>query len=157
MNSAHIHLILNHVPILGTIFGLLLLLGGMSRRNESIIKASLWVFILTALVAIPTYLTGEPAEDLVVSLPGVSREAIEGHDDSALIAFVSVGLLGLWSLYCLWRYFREPVAGWGRAVVLILALVSSGAMVWTAELGGRIHHAEIRPGFQAPAPVQAEH
>ena len=34
MNFAHLHLALTHVPVLGSIFGLLLLAYAMARRSE---------------------------------------------------------------------------------------------------------------------------
>ena len=52
MSAAHIHLLLNHIPTLGSIFGLALLLYGMSRKSEDIMKASFGTFVITALVTI---------------------------------------------------------------------------------------------------------
>lgn len=147
MNYAHLHLILNHIPVLGTIFGLLVLIAGMVRRNVTLQKTSLATFFVAALLTIPTFLTGEPAEDWVRGIPEISREVIEQHDDSAMIAFIIVGLLGLWALFGLWRFRRAAPARWVNLVALLLALAGSGTMIWTAELGGRIRHTEIRPGF----------
>lgn len=155
MNSAHIHLILNHIPILGTIFGLLVLAAGMIARSSLLQKTGFITFIVTAVLTIPTYLTGEPAEDVVKGLPDISRGAIELHDQTAMIAFIIVGVLGIWALFALWRFRRAERVRWISGIALVLALAGTVTMIWTAELGGRIHHQEIRPGFQAPP--ESEH
>src|SRR5688572_12110141 len=57
MNPAHLHLLLNHVPVLGTVFGVLLALLAMRWRSKDVEAAALWVFLVTAVVAVPVYLT----------------------------------------------------------------------------------------------------
>jgi hypothetical protein len=57
VSAVHIHLLLNHIPILGSIFGLLLLLYAILRRSDEIKKACFGVFVITALITIPVYLT----------------------------------------------------------------------------------------------------
>ncbi len=79
MSAAHVHLLLNHIPILGSIFGLLLLSYGMLRRSDEIKKTSLGAFVITALLTIPVYLAGDGAAAIVRSLPGVSDAIIQQH------------------------------------------------------------------------------
>jgi hypothetical protein len=38
-------------------------------------------FVLTALLALPVYFTGEPAEKVVERLPGVTEPLIEEHEN----------------------------------------------------------------------------
>ena len=64
---------LNHVPVIGTAFGLAMVGWALLRRSEELKKISLGVFVIVALLGIPAYLTGEPAEELVENLPGVSK------------------------------------------------------------------------------------
>ena len=73
MNAIHVHLMLTHVPVLGTVFGLGLLLVALWRRSDEVKKVALGVFVLAALFAVPVYLTGEPAEDGVNPTSGSSR------------------------------------------------------------------------------------
>jgi beta-lactamase regulating signal transducer with metallopeptidase domain len=75
MNWAHIHLLLNHVPVLGTIFGLALLGYAVLKRSEALKRAALGVFVAVALLALPVYFTGEPAEEAVQSAAGVSKSS----------------------------------------------------------------------------------
>jgi len=94
-NPVHLHLVLNHVPVLGTAFGRALVGWALLRRSEELKKISLGVFIIVALLAIPAYLTGEPAEELVENLPGVSKASIEQHEETAQAAFAGVLIVGV--------------------------------------------------------------
>ncbi len=159
MDAAHIHLLLNHVPVLGTFFGLALLAYALLRRQQDVLKAALGVFVVTGLAAGVVYLTGESAEELVEGMAGITEALIEPHEESALVALVLAGVLGLAALVGL-LFFRRGVPGWLGSAVLVLALVAGGAMAWTANLGGRINHPEIRPGATVqtlPGEVQAPH
>lgn len=73
MNTTHIHLLLNHVAILGALFSVILLLAGMFIKSDILKKTALLGFVLAALASIPVFLTGEPAEESVEHLPGICR------------------------------------------------------------------------------------
>ena len=77
MNATHLHLMLNHIPVIGTGFALLLLLVALAKRSDEWKKVSLWFFVLIALLTVPAYVTGEPAEDGVKGLPGIAKAVIE--------------------------------------------------------------------------------
>ena len=148
MSAAHIHLLLNHIPILWTIFALLLLLYGMWKRNEDMERASLGAFVITALITIPVYLTGDGAAEIIHNLPGVSIELIRQHDSAASLTIVAIELLGAASLLSLWLLRRAAaLKSWMMIAVLVLALISTGLAVWTGGLGGQIRHTEVRAGF----------
>ncbi len=145
MNATHLHLLLNHVPVLGTIFGLGFLAFALWRRNAAIQRAALSLFLAGALAAVPTYLTGEPAEDAVESMPGVTHQLIEQHEEVAAWAMGGVLLLGIVALGGLvWFRRQSDVPRWFGSAALIGALLVSGVMAWTASLGGQIRHTEIR-------------
>lgn len=157
MNWPHIHLILNHVPVLGTLFGLLLLAWGIVRRNDSLQRAALLTFTLVALVAIPVYLTGKPAEEAVEHLAGTAESAIESHEEAALVAFIAMELLGALALGVLLlarTRFNPTLVVRGA---LAVALLTGGLMAWTANLGGRIRHSELRAAGAGQSGEQTEH
>src|ERR1041384_6680410 len=62
MNGAHLHLIVTHLPVLGTGFGTLLLGLGLIRRSRVIQQLALSVLVLAGVTAGAAYLTGEGAE-----------------------------------------------------------------------------------------------
>jgi uncharacterized membrane protein len=150
MNAAHWHLLLNHVPVLGTVFGLAALAAGLWKASEDLKRLALVVFAAGALLAVPVYLTGEPAEDVVKRLPGVGRDALERHEDAAGAALGGVLALGVVSVAGLIGFRRRrPVADWLAVSVLLGAVVVSGLMGWTANLGGQVRHTEIRSTAKA--------
>jgi uncharacterized membrane protein len=149
MNAAHLHLILNHIPVLGTAFGLTLLAWALIRRSEELKRVSLGVFIVVALFGIPTYLTGEPAEEAIEHLPGVDEHSIEEHEDAAKFAFAGVLVLGAAALGGLILFRRSrPTPAWVAILVLVLAVLVFAMMVRTANLGGLIRHPELGSDFR---------
>lgn len=149
MNWAHVHLILNHIPVLGVLFGLLLLAWGMVRGNESIQRVALATFFVAALVAIPVFLTGEPSEDAVEHLAGTAESAIETHEDAAVLSLISVELLGLIAVLSFLRR-RAGLSRYVMRAALVTSVVTAGLMARTANLGGKIRHAELRGAAAQP-------
>lgn len=157
MNGAHWHLLLNHLPILGSAFGTLLLLFAWGRKSDEIKRVSLGVFVLTAICAIPAYLTGEPAEEVANRLPGVTHALIEHHEDAALVALsaaIATGIVALAGLFLSRKTRQLPI--WLMLATLFLALATSGLMVRAGNLGGEIRHTEIRSGSNAVVPAGGE-
>lgn len=150
MNQAHLHLLFNHLPILGTLFGILILAGGFLLKNNSVKRTALGIFVLSALCAIPAYLTGEGAEEIVEGLPGVSENLMEAHEDLANIFLWMVGALGLFSLATFYADFKsKKIAATLYALTLVAAI---GTMVFAQRVGssgGEIRHTEIRSGATA--------
>ena len=158
MSWAHIHLALSHVPVIGLLIVLLLLAVARVRRSTELTRVSYALLVLLAASAVVVYLTGEPAEELVETLPGVSEAIVEEHEEVALIATIGMVILGLVALVGLIRFRAPRIApAWYGRGVLLLALLMGGVMVWTANLGGQIRHSEIRANggaaTQGAAPV----
>ena len=136
---------LNHAPVLGTIFGLGLLLFGTWRKSEELKKTALGVFVVITLLTVPVYLTGEPAENLVKALPGVSKPIMEQHEEAATAAFIGIIVLGLAAAGGLLLFNKnQKLPTWFCSAMLAAALIVSGIMAWTANVGGQIRHTEIR-------------
>lgn len=153
MNQAHLHLLFNHFPVIGTILCLLLLLFALLRKSDELKRASLGGLVLISLLTIPAYLTGEPTEELVENLPGVSHALIEAHEEAALVAFIALGLTGALALVGLiWFRNRTTLPTWLIAAALLLTSISVGLMARTGNLGGEIRHTEIRAGAAANTP-----
>jgi hypothetical protein len=145
---AHLHLLINHVPIIGTALGLLLIAIAAWRRDDPLARVALAFFVGCALSALPAYLTGDGAKDAVKNLPGVTKELIGHHSDIALIASIVAGVFGAFALWALWRY-RRPAILPPMIVRATIggAFVVAGLMAYTGLLGGEIRHTEVRPGY----------
>lgn len=145
MNDAHVHLLLTHIPLVGTIFGVLILAFALLAKKTEAATIGLGVFIISGLAAVAVYLTGEAAEEVVEELPGISEAIIERHEEAAIFALISSIVLGVIALAGLALY-RNGVPRWLTSTTLVVAVVVSGIMGWTANLGGQINHPEIRSG-----------
>ncbi|MBK8608515.1 MAG: hypothetical protein IPL84_00780 [Chitinophagaceae bacterium] len=107
MNQTHIHLLLNHFPIIGTLIGSCLLLWGIIKKNGQIKSISAFVLAAMALIAIPVFLTGEPAEESVEHINGVSEKMISLHEEAAEIAIWLMGITGIISLAALFLGWKK--------------------------------------------------
>lgn len=155
MNATHLHLILNHLPVIGIVFGMGLLLFGLWRKSNELKKSALGAIVLVSLAAVPVYLTGEPAEEGVESLPGVSKPILEQHEEAAVAAFTGMVVLGVAALGGLLLFRRgRALPVWFSVSLLAASLIVSGLMGWVANLGGQIRHSEIRAGYSPPAETE---
>lgn len=145
MNPAHLHLLLNHLPIVGVLGGALLLAWGLLRNEDAVTRAALGALCLAGAAAVGVYFTGEPAEEMVESLAGVSEAALEAHEEAALWAAVGGGVLAVLAGLALAAARSRAAARRVGVGVLAVAAVALGAMGWTANLGGQIRHSELRP------------
>jgi hypothetical protein len=145
-SPAHLHLVLNHIPVLGTLlFAPLVLLWGLARRSREVALTGLLLAVLLALTAVPIYLTGEPAEDQLENQPWLEKSRVEVHEERAEAGLVAVLLTGAGALLALWfsragRPVRPLVAG----AVLVGLVVSALLFAWAALAGGQIRHDELR-------------
>lgn len=146
MSAVHIHLLLNHLPVIGGLFATALLALALVRRKDELMKAALGFFVVLGVISVVVFLTGEPAEELVEGLPGVSEAIMERHEELALLATVAMAGLGALSLAALMAFRRRLLPRWVGAASFVLALGVGGVMGYTANLGGQIRHTEIRAG-----------
>ncbi|HLC16430.1 MAG TPA: hypothetical protein VJL89_09420 [Thermodesulfovibrionia bacterium] len=157
MNWAHIHLMTNHFPVIGTLFGMLLLGFAMLRKSDELKKVSFGVFAIIALITFVVFFSGEPAEEIVEELPGVKESLIEEHEEMALISLIFVEILGVMSAIGLFASSRLKVnMKWFVTALFLLSVITSGLFGLTANLGGQIRHTEIRKDYNA-SPSDSEH
>ncbi|HEX8551007.1 MAG TPA: hypothetical protein VF681_05570 [Abditibacteriaceae bacterium] len=148
-NAAHWHLLLNHIPILGVMFGAALLLYAVARRSDEVARVSLGVFILCALVVVPTYFTGEPAQASLQDATGASLPFIDRHERAAKIGTLLTLALGLTSLALLIVARRQAeLPRVGSRGLLAISFCVAAWLGYVGTLGGQIRHEEIRPARQ---------
>ena len=75
--TVHLHLLINHLPIIITALGLVLVGLAAWRHDDSIARVAFAFFVGGAISALPTYLTGEGSEEAVINLPGVTEALID--------------------------------------------------------------------------------
>lgn len=144
MNQTHIHLLITHLPIFGSILGGLVLAHGLWTKSNQTKIAAYNLLIISSIGSVVAYLTGEGAEETVEKIQGVSKNMIEQHSDFAVYALVSLSILGVASLIGLYFSFKKsPLSRTIAIITLIISLISFGLIARTGYLGGQIRHTEI--------------
>ena len=111
VNTTHLHLLLNHVPTVGAIAALGLLIVAFIRRDEALKLVGLEVLFAIALLTLPVYMTGVAAFQKMRNQPGISDTAIRLHQDVALYGFTWLEFAGFIGWVALWQARRH-----GRAM-----------------------------------------
>ena len=147
MNAAHLHLLVNHLPIIGFAFGLILLVGTTLRRGDrGMFLGAVLVLVISGAGGLAAQFTGEPAEEVVEHLSDVPKVLIETHEGAALIATILASITTLLAIALSFVTLRRE----GRIGVIPLLIllgatvVAYGAMTWAGSTGGKIRHSEIR-------------
>lgn len=149
MNPLHVHLLINHLPVFGTLLGIVVLMLALWRRSEQIESVAYFLFIISSLGAVISYLTGEGAEEAVEHIQGISKTAIERHEDFAIYPLLTLILLGVVSVVgIILIQEKSRLVGKIRSVLLILAVISFVLIAWAGYLGGQIRHTELQKGNQ---------
>jgi len=145
MNDAHLHILVNHFPIIGTILGLGVLMAGMISKKDSVKNTAYVLFIVAAVFAAFSMGTGEGAEQLVEDMPSVGKQIIHKHEEIAEKFAVVMYVLGFCSLLGIYFDFKNHVRSkLVAAITLIIAIVSVMFSSFVGTSGGEIRHTEIR-------------
>jgi hypothetical protein len=144
IDAAHIHLMLNHLPVIGAPILLLLLTIGLARGSRELVTVSLVLVIGLAAASAVVYLTGEPAEELIEHAPWFPKALAESHEESATVALVGMLATGALSAAALVFHRRTWGGRWLPRVVWGVLAVSTLLLGWTGWSGGQIRHDEIR-------------
>jgi hypothetical protein len=95
------------------------------------------VLIATAIAGAASDLSGDAAEKAVKGLPGVQQKLIDAHSHMGDKAYILAGVLDVLALVALVRWRRRPVPAGATLVAVLATAFVSGAMAYTALLGGR--------------------
>jgi hypothetical protein len=145
MNGAHLHLILNHFPIIGTYLSFAVLTYGLARKNNSVRMTGLSLMILTSIFAIPAFLTGEPAEEIVKAGRLANNSFIHAHEEMAEAAMWMCEITGVLALLTMIFSLRNhKLTRLLSIVVLSAMLICSFMWFRVGNSGGEIRHTEIR-------------
>lgn len=157
-NAAHLHIMLNHIPVFGTLFAALLIAWGLLRKSEDVLRLGLALAIVVGLATYGVQLTGEPAEEVIENMAGVSRRLIHAHEEAAEWVTYVAAAAALAALVALLLVRRRHRAARGlSALTLVLSVVGFAAASRAALLGGEIRHPEARADFVVPAEAGERH
>jgi uncharacterized membrane protein len=144
---SHVHTILNHFPTVGFVFALGFYIAGLVTNNVAMTRTSLVLFVICAILIVPTYVTGNASMWALTDPPvqGISKAAINAHRDAALLTLVAIAFTGVTAWIELFRYrYLGRFSRTALYVVLGFAVVTLLVMAETGHRGGQINHPEIR-------------
>lgn len=146
MSELHLHLALNHFPLIGLVIGAMVLLFGFLLRREQVKETALGILIFSTIMAIVVNYTGEGAEHAIENLPGINEHYIETHEDAAELFLIMMLVLGGTSLVTLFLAIKKmQLAVYGYILVILLVIATAFAAIEVGTSGGEIRHTEIRP------------
>jgi uncharacterized membrane protein len=146
MNDAHLHMVVNHFPIIGTILGLGILITGIILKNNSVKNTAYVLFIVAAIFAAFSMGTGEGAEEMVEDMPSIGKQIIHEHEEMAEKLALVLYVLGVISLAGLYLNFKKHAkAKLISYAAVIFAVIGVFLAQQTGTTGGEIRHTEIRP------------
>lgn len=145
MNDAHYHLIVNHLPIVGLLIGILVLIAGLVFNKAEVKLTALGIFIFSAITSITAFYTGEGAEEVVENLEGISETLIHTHEEYAETFYtLSLILGGLSLLTFILELKKMKFTKYLMIICLLIALVDGVLATYVGSSGGEIRHSEIR-------------
>jgi uncharacterized membrane protein len=148
MNEAHLHMVVNHFPIIGTILAIGILIAGLLSKNRSIINTSYVLFVIGAIFGILSMNTGEGAEELVEDMPGIGWKIIHEHEELAEKMALLLDILGVLSLVGFYfQYKKNTKEKLVSYIILLIGIASLFVIQKVGTSGGEIRHTEIRKDF----------
>ena len=157
MNDAHLHLVVNHFPIIGTIFGFGILVTGLVLKNKTIINTAYILFIAAAVFALASMATGEGAEEMVEDFPSVGKRIIHEHEEKKKKIAVVLYVLGAISILGLVLNIKNHSKA--KLITIVALAISVVAVILgkeTGTTGGEVRHTEIRTDTSGVNPTTAE-
>ncbi|CAN5326236.1 hypothetical protein BH10ACI3_BH10ACI3_02730 [soil metagenome] len=154
METVRLHLMLNYYPVIGMVIGVIFMLGGLWLRSDRVKQISLKIFFVTAVIALPAFVSGEIAGK-AASYPEPNAAALTTHKESARMTIVVVEATGIAALIGLMLYRRESdLVKWFVLAVLLLSLTSSVLVGYTTHLGRQVKWAIPTSSIGKPGDIR---
>jgi hypothetical protein len=146
MIPIEVHLSLNHVPLVGLALGLAFFVSGLARSATAAVLAGLRVFVAMGIIVLPVVGSGLMSTTALANATWLDVSAVSRHQLAGIVTLVVLVTLAALSGAMLWvSRNTSTLPRWGRTTILVLALVGFGTCLWTAYVGGRLRHSELRP------------
>ena len=154
-DAAHLHLMVNHFPVVLSVVGLASLVVGAVWRRDFYWRAGLNLMVLAGIAAVVAILTGESAESEIRLRAFVVPGTIGAHSSAAYAALWALLVSGAIAAFAWWRARASDVMAlpaWLRELVLISALAGVALVSYAAYRGGIIvQDAPVLQTLKTPA------
>lgn len=151
----YLHLVANPFAVVLTAVGAAAGLGGWLAGREGLERWGVLALLLGGVMAIPAYLTGLTAADVVSTRTFVRPSLVQSHRAWATWALVALLAQGAFAAFALVQPAEERL----RRFVLLVGLAAAILTGWVAYLGGKIVHGpeadaeRIRERVHRPPPA----
>lgn len=147
MNAPHIHLLINHLPIIGLIIGILVVIFGLLTKKQVVSSVGLWITMIAGLSSYPTMYSGGASEHFFEENKGkycVNEDLIHEHEEAADLAFWPCIVTGVFAGIALFGH-RKGHKHTKKAEILVVFIgIIAIVLISKAGLtGGEIRHPEI--------------
>lgn len=138
---AYLHLLSNHFPILGSLFGILLLVIALLKSNLKTTLSAYIILLISGIGGIVAYFTGEPAEESIEHVKDISHKLIHVHEEMAenslifIFLLTAAAIIGLWAERAKWESAKKI-----EMATLVIGIVAFILFAFTGYLGGHIRH-----------------
>lgn len=155
MNPEHLHLALNHIPIIGLACAMIPIVAGILAKNKVALVSGLVLAAVCGWTTPAIMETGEMAYERYESgsvrryLDPAIKDPLEMHEHRAeqgSVVFYVAAALATVSLGLAW--WRFDAGRWAAILTVMACLASVVAGVWIADSGGKIRRVDFRD--QAP-------
>src|SRR5258708_24289225 len=123
---SHVHIMLNHLPTVGFVFALAFYATALVLKNVVMTRASLVLFVICAVLGVPTFVTGNASMWALTEPPvtGISKAVINAHRDFALYSLFALAFTGVAAWIQLWRFrpLRQFFTPWLFALLIFSVL-----------------------------------
>jgi len=149
----YLHVVLNHLPIYGTILGATALAISLLLRSRTAQVTALILTLIAGVSSYPVFVTGQRAYKTIRSISDdAGSDWLDEHMERAektIGAFYFMAVLAIASLIVpiKWPKTAVPLA----ALTLVVSILCSGIAIYIAQAGGRVRHPEFRPS-ESPSP-----
>lgn len=140
METQKLHLILNYylaiLMVAATaIFGI-----GLWRAKVGSTKCGLYMIVISALIALPAFVTGEMAgAKVAATYTGSHADALAAHKNTARTAFLIIEAAGIAALFGVFRMrIRRELGKAFAAAILAISIAACGMIVYTTILGRQV-------------------
>lgn len=143
MNATHIHLLTNHIPIIGFACGLFVLIWGIFGKNKGAVSAALLLLAGSGIGGMIANKTGEDAEHAIERITGVNQTAMESHEEAAELAMpfivATVVLSGAALFFNIRGHRFSPLSNYAVLISAIAGFIFSAR---AGSKGGEIRHSQ---------------
>lgn len=158
-SGAHIHLLVNHVPVLAAPFALCFFVLALGRNSDGWLRGGLLLLVIALAGDAAAFLSGPAAVHDIVDLQRTSDVALEGHHARATYAMITA-VIALVAAATAWFIRRKKPARsrWAAIALIAATLVHTLALAGTALEGGKVNHPELQDAAeQGAGPVHGDH